>query len=1072
MDEIRYLDLIWRRQQAGLPPPMAQEPLLPLHRLDPEMFERLVAEYVWRLPDTRDVRLYGRRGQADYGLDAVATSWSRTVTVYQAKRYQQLTPSKIRDAVEEYAGPPRAAGSGLPPRRFAADRFVLVSSALLESDTSNVDTAYDLRSEYASDIDIDVIGAEQLSRVLHDAASVVNAIFGPDWARVFCGVGVPPAPPQDPSAYGLLDDPLILLELDGADRTSRQLAQEQPSQSARIDAELADELASAGFAGHALTIRRRGAYTLLDAGETTAAFTVLYRIALSQLLDGEALDSDLHFRFLTLRDQVGQADQARLDLLLAIHDWPGTGSGLGTAVPALAQLHAAGDRDTAMLTCVLLEHALIDGIFEHIPSRSIIADCPDGTDALAEQLLALAADVSTQDRVWRARIRCAVADAGLDLVRATGQVPAPYTVYRDLIDDASVGRYPPGAASLVLARAARAHALNGAEARGIDLWRRSIMAACEARLYGDVRDLFRAILVVAVETDPAKIPNLSQVAQGLPNQERLLAGAGQPALTAFEASHNGKLPDAFEDARRCLREARLSGHLCEEMIYLRLFGDVLAAADEPVAAVHVHVAAGAGEKAAGHAATLGDLVNMDYFLSLPYSRLAAAAAQVVAAQIQLIPDQQVDNTVTVLLDIAEKPWGPPGWGADPKKQALEAICRLGVRLPGGLTDRLLAVLGPAFAIHNALTQTAVKILVNLYWALPDQGAALAPRIISLLGQPNVQPYIWGLLASLPEGYEHVRPAVDQHADQGGKRALLTLATWGVATPSVQFAARTAAADLLRKQVGIPQPPFTSGLWTEGAQLLAALLKTGEPLADISAAELRRSQDGDEPAGPDEAAILAAGDSGALGIACAEKLTEIASDSHAAITSRHHAVAGLRLLLPYLPGELSARLAESLSRLHKQPGLSEQDLWDLQSLHPLSRGHTDSGARTFSALALLTAAEACGQASARGNANTSLARDIADAAEGLVRNRDADVALLGARTLAELSRFATDLPISPVLLATHPDERIRAQAVSLWLALGAPPGLIGKLAQDASPTCGPLSPAKPSGRRQQTKRQPR
>jgi len=31
-------------------------------------------------------------------------SWSGKVTVYQAKRYQQLTPAQIRAAVEEYAG--------------------------------------------------------------------------------------------------------------------------------------------------------------------------------------------------------------------------------------------------------------------------------------------------------------------------------------------------------------------------------------------------------------------------------------------------------------------------------------------------------------------------------------------------------------------------------------------------------------------------------------------------------------------------------------------------------------------------------------------------------------------------------------------------------------------------------------------------------------------------------------------------------------------------------------------------------------------------------------------------------
>lgn len=104
---------------------MAQELLLPLHQLDPEIFERLVAEYVWRLPDTRRVRLYGRRGQADYGLDAVAVTWSGDVTVYQAKRYQQLTPTQIKAAVHEYAGvrvpPVPREGERLPSQH--GDRF-------------------------------------------------------------------------------------------------------------------------------------------------------------------------------------------------------------------------------------------------------------------------------------------------------------------------------------------------------------------------------------------------------------------------------------------------------------------------------------------------------------------------------------------------------------------------------------------------------------------------------------------------------------------------------------------------------------------------------------------------------------------------------------------------------------------------------------------------------------------------------------------------------------------------------------------------------------------------------------
>jgi hypothetical protein len=342
-------------------------------------------------------------------------------------------------------------------------------------------------------------------------------------------------PPQDPATYGLLEGPLVLLGLDGADRASVEAAPGQPSLSARIDAEIADELDAAGFPGHARVIRRRAAATLLDAGQDSDGLEVLYGLALSRLLSGAALEPDLHFRLLTLASQRGQLterEEARLNLLLAIHNWAGTGSSLESTAPALAKLHAAGDPDTGLLTCTILEHALIDGIFEHQPPHAVVAECPPGTGARAEEILALADQVTTPDRLWRARIRCAIADARLDRVRAAGQVTSPATAYSQLVDDASAGRYPPGAASLVLSRAARAHAVNGEGARAIDLWRRSIMQACQERLYGDVRDLFRAIHYVAIEIDPSQLPNLAQIAEGLPNQERLLTGIGESALSA------------------------------------------------------------------------------------------------------------------------------------------------------------------------------------------------------------------------------------------------------------------------------------------------------------------------------------------------------------------------------------------------------------------------------------------------------------------------------------------------------------------------------------------------------------
>lgn len=88
---------------------------------------------------------------------------------------------------------------------------------------------------------------------------------------------------------------------------------------------------------------------------------------------------------------------------------------------------------------------------------------------------------------------------------------------------------------------------------------------------------------------------------------------------------------------------------------------------------------------------------------------------------------------------------------------------------------------------------------------------------------------------------------------------------------------------------------------------------------------------------------------------------------------------------------------------------------------------------------------------RGNAEEPLAREIVDAAVSPVRSVDADVAEPGARALAVAAQFACDPVVSPLLLAAHPEQRVRQQAVTLWPAVGAPHGIIGRLAWDGSPS---------------------
>lgn len=149
--------------------------------------------------------------------------------------------------------------------------------------------------------------------------------------------------------------------------------------------------------------------------------------------------------------------------------------------------------------------------------------------------------------------------------------------------------------------------------------------------------------------------------------------------------------------------------------------------------------------------------------------------------------------------------------------------------------------------------------MNLYLALPDQRAELAPRIAAVLGQPAVQPYIWRLLANLREGREDLLPDLELHAGTGDEQVIGLLAAWGTASPGVQLAARRAAARLLRWQTGVSREFLSSGMWNQGPTLLVALLQATDPLAAVVPADLQDPQDGSGPGQPDQAAVLAAGE---------------------------------------------------------------------------------------------------------------------------------------------------------------------------------------------------------------------
>ncbi len=79
---------------------------------------------------------------------------------------------------------------------------------------------------------------------------------------------------------------------------------------------------------------------------------------------------------------------------------------------------------------------------------------------------------------------------------------------------------------------------------------------------------------------------------------------------ALDDLRGGRAQSAFRNARRCVWEARLSGHLYDEGWALTVFADVMKATGRPAAELAIRVTVGDGKNAAAEAATIADWVDL------------------------------------------------------------------------------------------------------------------------------------------------------------------------------------------------------------------------------------------------------------------------------------------------------------------------------------------------------------------------------------------------------------------------------------------------------------------------------
>ena len=1050
---VTYAELVRRVPSTGFAPPLPNPAELPLRELEPAVLERLAAELVNR-HDHRGVQFYGRSGQAQHGLDVVELRPDGGYTLYQVRRYQELTPAKLRNAVEDYAGAPRAAGHDLPPRRFGADRFVVLTSAALDADTANVDVLAALRREYAGDVDIDVWGSEAVSRKLREVPRVVHAVFGAAWAKEFCAFEPAPQDAARPQPLGLVEQPAEVLGLDGL---LAEAADAEPARAAVLYRTVADALADNGFPGHAALTRRREAQAALEAGHPRRALEAMWPAAVRTVARGEALFGD---RMRTLR-RIAEADgfcAARVGLLLHAEDWKEHGSDLGRVVPLLIELAGAGDPGLGVLACLALEGALADGLFEFDPPRSVIVETSSSTAGHLAALVAAARAAAglAVDPAVKARLVCALADSALPAAVGRAGVEAQYG---PLLTQAAAGRHR-DAAGLIAARAARAFALHGDPATAEDLWRRAVLSSSESGLYGDARAALRSMTLLDGETGTLRWRDLPQVVEAMPDRRRLVEGGADALLHALAQAHDDKLPDAFGHARHALLVAMVSGDLSEELEAVELLGDVLDAAGHPGAAVECWVVAGRGKKAARTAAALAAPADVARWLRLPWRRRSDAAAQVVGAQADLVKDADAPAAVDALLDASEGLWGSPWMSPHPELSALKALGGFAGRLAGLAVDRLLSVCEPAVAAATNVGRDAAPVLFWAYWWQPQDRERIGLALARMLGQDDPPDNAWDLARQLKGAHEPLLSAVQGLADAGRASALLTLAEWGYADRPVQQAARRACSGLLRRPiVGSPDQGSVTTQDDTTVRLLQALLDA-DPVEQFDAEEFSEARawtaggllmsvgvvvDDGQPEGEgteqddqaarapthepdtsaDAVARLCAGPPAALAEAVATHLMDTADDRTGLALVRAQPLLALVGLLGRVETATAAAMAPRLLALHRDPGLTETDLFKIRSDVPLSRFRVGGGAADLAPAALLAAAQAVSRAAEGGPVDDALRAVAAEAVGGAIPLLRSDRhAGWAARAISAIAGSNAGQEQAALLLATHDNDTVR------------------------------------------------
>jgi hypothetical protein len=828
----------------------------------------------------------------------------------------------------------------------------------------------------------------------------------------------------------IMRGPLHALSLIG--KFDEATAQEQvdSASAASSFADIAEQLAAAGFTPYADGLRRRAVQAYATAGRRSDALRLQLRLVNEAILAGRW--NQVSGQALILQQVIdGTGGTVGAGLAEAVAAWQITTTlledpvlsedGVSAVVEAtigrleaiLSQLEADQADFALLLTTVVAIAVTVTEIAVGAEVFYPVVAAADIFDRIADAPGEIFADL-------RMRLRLAIAEAQDPYAEHDGR-------WMHLHNEAAGYKVSDRLAALVFGRFARAKAFGAASADADAAWRRAVEFGARAQLFSDSAGWLsaqRRLRHRYAPVDVKEIQDLGQLIQLLAAQtsDRLIQ-VGDTQLESLDGMRRGdqRLRSAALAAQRLRILSAAAGLWEEELWSHSLLADIFERSGEPYLAAFHRIRAGEApsQEIAAHSDAI--FIDVSRELSRPAPAERSAAYAMLAAQGDLIPDQLVtpigrcavaDIEAVMGGKITESPFSGPGI----LRSAVDASAAVAGRLPADIAARLM------LALDGRLNAGKGTI------AWTDKSHLLLLAMVAGSNDDEASSAAFDQLSRLL--------AIDSPAIRGGGRSL-------------GLAVRRRPGDVRRILV-----PLAEDGHDDAAEMLAGWSLTGGPgragsrnsaeqsawLATLPFAERAADRLASSPAGTPgsaslwvhfarDAALVTILDPADVDRALGGLLRVAADPLHLSAT-RQQALDAASVLVAGKTGDgLGRQRLSSVFNLACEYARGEHDGSAMDELtgsaHPLSSWRIDMGDATLVADGLHLAARATRSGDQRIN--------VLDLASAIVRNHHSETVLHNvARALSALGSIA-DAPASLSIsaLAQFPSQSLRAVAAIYW-----------------------------------------